>query len=87
MDWDQIDKACESVGAVEASKEFEFPVELQEEFWLCVSGGMSLASFIWKVKKAVVRAATDSHDTKLLASKALGISTQTIWNIEQDRHK
>jgi hypothetical protein len=83
----QIAAACEAVGAVETSKEIEFPMELQESFYLCATGGLSLADLIWEVKREVVRAAVHHHKQKKLAANGMEITSQTLWNIENGHHK
>lgn len=84
---DDIEAACEAVGARETSNSFEFPVKLTEAFWLCAQGGMTLAEFTWKAKECVTEAAKTHQGQKKLAAKRLDISPQTLWNIEQGHHK
>lgn len=84
---DDIDRTCADAGAVETSKEFEFPVKLTEAFWLCAHGGMTLADFAWMAKECVTEAAKAHHGQKKLAAKHLDVSAQTLWNIERGKHK
>lgn len=82
----RMDEACDGVGASPKQK-CAFPVELEEAFYLCAEGGMSLSEFAWKAKKLVVEAAVSQHNTKVEAAGDLGIAPYSLWRIENDIHK
>lgn len=83
---DQLDAALESLGA-KPLQECTFPVELEEAFYLCVKGGLSLRDYIWKVKQATIAAAVTQYPTKAEAAGALSIQPITLWRIENEHHK
>lgn len=64
-----------------------FHAKLNQYIWLCLDGGMDFSEITWSIKKATVEMAIDKHTTKVNAARALGISPQALWNIQQGHHK
>jgi DNA-binding NtrC family response regulator len=84
---EELDRACASVGAV-PQETLKFHVEIMDAQWLCGEGGIELSEIVWKVKKEIADDAVEKcGGSKAKAAKALGISPQTLWNIQQGHHK